>query len=195
MRVVRAFDPFADPAPLIRRVYAYVAYRMGEGADAEDVTSETFERAIRYRGSYEAKKGELLPWLFGIARRCVDDALGKRQEATSEHPDAVVSDLEEDAITRLDFAAAIAGLDERDQELIALRYGADLTAAQIAELLGARTNTVEVALSRARARLATALEQGEAGERAELRESRKVSVTSTGSRQRRIESSSQEAPL
>ena len=192
---MRRADPFADPAPLIRRVYAYVAYRMGEGADAEDVTSETFERAIRYRGSYEAKKGELLPWLFGIARRCVDDALAARQKATSERPDAVVSGLEEEAITRLDVAAAVADLDERDRELIALRYGADLTAAQIAELLGARTNTVEVALSRARARLATALGQHRVDERADLSESRKVSVTSTGSRQRRIESSSQEAPL
>ncbi len=192
---MRRSDPFADPAPLIRRVYAYVAYRMGEGADAEDVTSETFERAIRYRRSYEARKGELLPWLFGIARRCVNDALAARQGGGWEHPDPVVPDLEEQAITRLDVAAAVAALDERDQELIALRYGADLTAAQIADLFGARTNTVEVALSRARARLATALEGNGADERAHLRESRKVSVTSTGSRQRRIESSSQEAPL
>ena len=192
---MRRSDPFADPAPLIRRVYAYVAYRMGEGADAEDVTSETFERAIRYRRSYEAKKGELLPWLFGIARRCVDDALAARQGTSWERPDAVVPDLEEEAITRLDVAAAVAGLDERDRELIALRYGADLTAAQIAELVGARVNTVEVALSRARARLATALGQEQTGERADLTESRKVSVTSAGSRQRRIESSSQEAPL
>ncbi len=133
MRTVkRRSDPFADPGPLIERVYAYVAYRMGEGADAEDVTSETFEHAIRYRRSYEAKKGELLPWLFPIARRCVNDGLAAREGATSERPDAAVSGLEEEAITRLDVAAAVADLDERDQELIALRYGADLTAAQIA---------------------------------------------------------------
>ena len=34
----RRRDPLADPEPLIRRVYAYVAYRLGEGAEAEDVT-------------------------------------------------------------------------------------------------------------------------------------------------------------
>ena len=44
-------------------------------------------------------------------------------------------------------------LDERARELIALRYGADLTARQIGEVLGERTNTVEVALHRALARL------------------------------------------
>ncbi|MGD0714498.1 MAG: hypothetical protein ABSB24_09975 [Gaiellaceae bacterium] len=31
-------DPLAHPEPLIRRVYAYVAYRIGDGADGEDVT-------------------------------------------------------------------------------------------------------------------------------------------------------------
>jgi RNA polymerase sigma factor (sigma-70 family) len=48
---------------------------------------------------------------------------------------------------------AVAALDERDRELIALRYGADLTARQIAELLDARTNAIEVALHRALGRL------------------------------------------
>ena len=37
-------DPLANPEPLVRRVYAYVAYRIGSGPDAEDVTSEVFER-------------------------------------------------------------------------------------------------------------------------------------------------------
>ena len=42
---------------------------------------------------------------------------------------------------------------DRDRELIALRYGADLTARQIAELQGAKTNAIEVALHRALTRL------------------------------------------
>src|ERR671935_101794 len=68
-------DPLANPEPLIRRVYAFVAYRLGDGPDAEDVTSETFERALRYRESYDRRKGEPLTWLIGIARRCIDDGL------------------------------------------------------------------------------------------------------------------------
>ncbi len=57
--------------------------------------------------------------------------------------------------------AAVASLDERDRELIALRYGADLTARQIAETLEMRTNAVEVALHRALGRLREVL--GETG--------------------------------
>ena len=52
--------------------------------------------------------------------------------------------------------------EERDRELIALRYGADLTARQIAELLGAKTNAIEVALHRALGRLRGAYEADEA---------------------------------
>ena len=70
---MRSRDPLANPAEAIRRVYAYVAYRIGPGPDAEDVTSEVIERAIRYRSSYDSRKGAPLSWLIGIARSCIDD--------------------------------------------------------------------------------------------------------------------------
>jgi RNA polymerase sigma-70 factor (ECF subfamily) len=154
-------DPLANPEPLIRRVYAYVAYRVGDGPDAEDLTSETFERAIRYRKSYDPRKGEPVAWLLGIAKRCVDGR-GPRMELTSESvEERATGDLEEETIRRLTVAGAVATLDERDRELIALRYGADLTARQIAELLGARTNAIEVALHRALGRLRGTFEDEE----------------------------------
>ncbi len=59
--MVSTRDPFADPQPLIRRVYAYVAYRVGDGPDAEDVTSATFERALRYRDRFDSRKGDPVP--------------------------------------------------------------------------------------------------------------------------------------
>ena len=46
-------DPLANPEELIRRVYAYVAYRLGNGPEAEDATGEVFERAVRYRSRYD----------------------------------------------------------------------------------------------------------------------------------------------
>ncbi|MGH3116848.1 MAG: RNA polymerase sigma factor [Gaiellales bacterium] len=150
-------DPLANPEPLIRRVYSYVAYRVGDGPDAEDLTSEAFERALRYKRSYDPKKGEPVAWLLGIAKRCVDGQ-GPKLELASEYADAPdASDVEGETVRRLTIAGAVGTLDERDRELIALRYGADLTARQIAELLGARTNAIEVALHRALGRLRGAL--------------------------------------
>jgi RNA polymerase sigma-70 factor, ECF subfamily len=164
--VIFSRDPLADPEPLIRRVYAYVAYRVGDGPDAEDLTSETFERAVRYRKSFDSTKGVPISWLLGIARRCIDSAAFARPPAPQEIPDAPApGDLEEEAVTRVTLAAAVSALGERDRELVALRYGADLTSRQIGELLGARTNTIEVALHRALARLRALLEgSSEAGE-------------------------------
>ena len=152
-------DPLAHPEELIRRVYAYVAYRIGDGPDAEDVTNDTFERALRYRESYDSSKGEPVSWLLGIARHCIDDAFWRREDTTAEPPEpAAPDDLEEDTATRLRLSAAMTTLDERDRELIALRYGADLTARQIGALVGLKTNAVEVALHRVLGRLRTTLE-------------------------------------
>jgi RNA polymerase sigma-70 factor (ECF subfamily) len=153
-------DPLANAPELIRRIYSYVAFRVGDGPDAEDVTSEVFERALRYRRSYDPSRGEPLAWLIGIARRCIDDALMRPRAESREQPDVTSSeDLESDALQRLTVAAAVEGLDERSRDLVALRYGADLSTRQIGEILGLKTNAVEVALHRTLARLRPELEE------------------------------------
>jgi RNA polymerase sigma-70 factor (ECF subfamily) len=152
-------DPLANVEPLIRRVYAYVAYRIGDGPDAEDVTSETFERAVRYRRSYDRNKGEPIEWLIGIARRVIAGRSGLREIPMDELPETPdPNPIENRVVSAMVLRNAVARLDARDRELIALRYGADLSIREMSELLGIRTNTVEVALHRARGRLATKLE-------------------------------------
>lgn len=152
-------DPLRNPEPLIRRVYAYVAYRVGDGPDAEDITSETFERAIRYRKSYDPQKGEPLAWLIGIARRQIEGRPPTLELAIDVPDTADPAQLEDETVRRLILAKAVSHLEERDRELIALRYGADLSARQIAEVLGLKTNAVEVALHRALGRLRAAFEE------------------------------------
>jgi RNA polymerase sigma factor (sigma-70 family) len=149
-----------------------VAYRVGDGADAEDITSDVFERAVRYRDRYDARRGDAVAWLLGIARRSVSSYFGARVPTDEEAPDVpAADDLEADVLRRFELREALAELEEHDCELIALRYGADLTARQIGQLLGMRTNAVEVALHRARGRLREGLERGHAvpSRRGELR--------------------------
>jgi RNA polymerase sigma-70 factor, ECF subfamily len=157
-------DPLANPAPLIERVYAYAAYRLGAGPDAEDVTSDVFERALRYRHAYDESRGAPAQWLLGIARRCVDDALRSRADRLVGLPireDG--ADFDADAMRRLDLTAAIERLDARSQDLLALRFGADLSARRIGEILDLKTNAVEVALHRALGRLRAELEHRPGG--------------------------------
>lgn len=170
--MIFARDPLADPGPLVHRVYAYVAYRLGEGPDAEDVTSDVFERALRARASYNPSRGSPEVWLVGIARRAIADWARRRpNETLSPAPPEPPArgEVAEETTRRLTLQAALAGLNERDTELLALRYGADLTARQIARLLNRRTNSVEVALHRALGRLRAQFEAGDAGEAVRVR--------------------------
>jgi len=146
-------------------VYGYVAYRIGGGPDAEDVTSDTFERAFRYRKRFDLRRGDAAAWLISIARSRVAEYFSSRPTTVSEIPErATPGELASDSADRLDLRAAVTHLNERDRELIALRYGADLTARQIGELLDMKTNAVEVALHRALDTLRNALESPNSGE-------------------------------
>ena len=160
-------DPLANPAPLVTSVYAYVAHKIGDGPQAEDVTSETFERAIRYRSSYDHRKGEPITWLIGIARRVIADTFATAGREQPIDPAQIVgaAATPPDVDARVTVAAALQLVDSETQDLLALRFGADLTAREIGRLLGKRTNTVEVALHRALARLRAVLD-GETGPQA-----------------------------
>jgi RNA polymerase sigma factor (sigma-70 family) len=132
-------DPLANPEPLLRRVYAYVAYRVPDRNDAEDITSETFERALRYRDRYDERRGEPIAWLLGIARNCLYDAqLRARPEAPSG-PEPTRPGIAGEVVGRIALEEALASLSSDDQELLALRYGADLKVREIASLLERRS--------------------------------------------------------
>jgi RNA polymerase sigma-70 factor (ECF subfamily) len=150
-------DPLANADDLLRRVYAYVAYRVPHRAEAEDITSDTFERALRYRDTYDPRRGEPIGWLLGIARRCVYDA-SLRPQPVPHEPEASAQDLEYDVVMRIRLDESLAALSTTDRELLALRYGADLSTREIGKLLEMRPNAVDVALSRARGRLRSLLE-------------------------------------
>jgi RNA polymerase sigma factor (sigma-70 family) len=159
---VVARDPLADPEPLMRRLYSYVAFHVGTGPDAEDIVSDTLERALRYRASYDPRRGEPLSWLIGIARHRISSRASDPPVAPLDRSDAVsVTDVEREAVERVALSAAVARLETRDRELVALHYGADLTPKQIAALLGLKQNAVEVALHRMRVRLRALLDESE----------------------------------
>jgi DNA-directed RNA polymerase specialized sigma24 family protein len=84
--VIGQRDLLDRPEELVRRVYAFVAYRLGDGPGAEDVTSETFLRALRYRDSYKRERGEPIAWLIGIARRAIAEHVGSGVKTSEVEP-------------------------------------------------------------------------------------------------------------
>jgi RNA polymerase sigma-70 factor (ECF subfamily) len=122
-------------------LYAYVATLLRDRAAAEDVTALAFERAYRRRRTFDRRRGEERAWLFGIARNAALDELRRRRRvaqlvADPEAQEASLEDGAEIALQRTAVRAALAGLKAREREIVALKFHAGLTNAEIAQVLG-----------------------------------------------------------
>jgi RNA polymerase sigma factor (sigma-70 family) len=143
---------YSDQLP---RIYNYFRFRVGADVDAEDLTARTFEKAWQARERYRQDLAGFSTWLFTIAHNVVVDFLRARRPQLSL--DAVQEiaaegtpeqDAERDSdLKRL--SALAASLSEREQELIALKYGAALENRQIARLLRLSESNVGTILHRA----------------------------------------------
>ena len=158
-------DPLADVDSLVREVYAYVAYRVSNLSDAEEITSSVFERAVRYREAYDGRKGTPIAWLIGIARTQIAEERARRPVpgdlVLNDAVDGI--DTEASSLARFELHDAVRALDDRSRELIALRYGIGLSTREIAAGLGLEENAVNVALHRARERLRAIMSHGAPG--------------------------------
>jgi RNA polymerase sigma-70 factor, ECF subfamily len=133
-------------------VYAYVASLLRDRAAAEDVTALAFERALRKRRSFDRARGSERAWLFGIARNAALDELRRRSRTAAlltDPPADAVADPEDDHDRRATVRAALAGLDPRDRELIALKFHAGLSNAEIAKVIGVGESAAAMRLHRA----------------------------------------------
>jgi RNA polymerase sigma-70 factor (ECF subfamily) len=138
-------------------VYAFFAYRLGRVAEAEDLTQATFERALRAWGRFDERRGSTRAWLLAIARNLlVDHYRASRPSDTPLHELSADPVPERGLEPRLESALAL--LSDRDREILALRFGADLTGREIAALTGLSLANVQQVLSRALRRLRAELE-------------------------------------
>ena len=138
------------------RVFNFFRYRCGNVADAEDLTSITFEKAWRGRDRYRRDKGAFSTWLFTIARNAAVDHYRSRTPAVPLDEAALVATAgaspEDETALRSD-AARLSGLlrtlSDRDRDLIALKYGAEMSNRDIAAATGLSESNVGTILYRA----------------------------------------------
>jgi RNA polymerase sigma-70 factor (ECF subfamily) len=138
-------------------IYAYVATLVRDRATAEDVTAQAFEKAYRRRSSFSARRGSQRAWLFTIARNAALDELRRRQRTASLTVEPAAPDGA-DAMAPADdrlltVRTALAALDPRDRELIALKFHAGLSNAEIARVLGISIANAGTRVHRAMTRL------------------------------------------
>ena len=133
-------------------VFAYVVTLLRDRGAAEDVTMAAFERAYRRRRSFDRARGNERAWLFTIARNAALDELRRRKRTVTlagepaDEGTAAVGDS--DPLQRAAVRAAIAELEPRERELVALKFIAGLTNAEIADVLGVSASNAGTRLHR-----------------------------------------------
>jgi RNA polymerase sigma-70 factor, ECF subfamily len=134
-------------------LFSFLAYRTGDRALAEDLLADAFERALRARRRFDRRRGSEKTWLYAIALNALRDharrAAAESRALERAHVPADGSDALGAVEDRELLQRALAELSDEEREAIALRFGAELTVPEIAQVLGESLTTVEGRVYRA----------------------------------------------
>jgi RNA polymerase sigma-70 factor (ECF subfamily) len=146
-------------------IFAFVAGMLRDRSAAEEVTAIAFERGFRARATFDPKRGAPRAWMFGIARNAALDELRRRgrvaelppepEDRTSPGP----PELAEASERRDVVLGALTTLDQRDRELVALRFDGGLSHAEIGEILDVTPTNASTMLHRAVIKLRKACDE------------------------------------
>jgi RNA polymerase sigma-70 factor (ECF subfamily) len=145
-------------------LFAFLAYRTGDRTLAEDLLADAFERALRARRGFDRARGSEKTWLYAIALNVLRDharraaAEGRAYERAAGPSDSEAFDRLAAVEARDELGRAMSGLSAEEREAIALRFGAELTVPEMAELLAEPLTTVEGRVYRALRKLRDALD-------------------------------------
>jgi RNA polymerase sigma factor (sigma-70 family) len=138
-----------------RSVYSFLSYRTGDSVLAEDLLADTFERVLRARRGYDRRKGSERAWLYTIALNCVRDNARRIKSETRALAQVTPSgghlfmDSAYEGLERRDaLREALATLNDNEREAVALRFGADLSLADIAAVLDEPRSKIETRVYR-----------------------------------------------
>ncbi len=144
---------------------AFLVYRTGDQTLSEDLVADTFERVLTARRGFDRRRASEKTWVYTIALNLLRDH-GRRQSAGARATDRVAAGhlhprhtREFDQIEqRVELQSALATLSEEERETIALRFGSDMTAPEIASLKREKLTTIEGRIYRALRKLREQLE-------------------------------------
>jgi len=152
------------------RVYKYFRYRGADVDTANDLASTVFERALAELSSYDSGKAAFNTWLFAIAHnlainewkvqaqaRIVPLEAAAAQPGTDPPPEEILI-LQERIESLLE---ALQGLEDREREIVALKFAGALHNRQIADLVGLSASNVGVILYRSLQKLRGILSETE----------------------------------
>lgn len=134
-------------------VYAYLVYMTRDRSLAEDLTADTFEKALKAWRRFDASRGSARTWLCQIARTtALDWFRAEERRRGREERAAVLEHFEEGGLSpglSPELEAALRELSAGEREVIALRVLLELDGDEAAHVLGISPTAVSTRLSRA----------------------------------------------
>jgi len=143
-----------------RKVFLYLMTLCGNADTAEELTQETFYRALRSLKKYKGDSS-VYTWLCSIARNAWLEELRKRRKHTDEEITELIEDTSprpdeeaESEDSRIRLLKRIHSLPETEKEIILLRASQELSFREIGEIFGKSENWARVTYYRAKQKLA-----------------------------------------
>jgi RNA polymerase sigma-70 factor (ECF subfamily) len=138
------------------RVYRHIYYMVGNAAEAEDLTSQTFLRAWEAIDRYQVRGAPFVSWLLRIAHNLGVSSLRAKRESSQLHdgivddkmhrdPESAFEQTAEEALVR----EAIMRLRDEQRQVIILRFIEDLDYREVAEIIGKSVAAIRVIQHRA----------------------------------------------
>ena len=141
-------------------VFGYLTWFTGDRFAAEDLTGETFERALRLWHRFDPRRGSARTWLCQVARTvALDHFRSERRRTRREQLAAPPERFDERFAEGLspDLEAAVRSLTAGEREVIALRVVLDVDAVTASRVLGISTTNCTTRLNRPLKKLEEAL--------------------------------------
>jgi RNA polymerase sigma-70 factor (ECF subfamily) len=138
------------------RVYRHIYYMVGNAAEAEDLTAQTFLRAWEAIGRYQVRGAPFVSWLLRIAHNMGVSHLRSKRESSQLHDGIVDDKMRRDPESAYAQTAdeelvreAILKLREEQRQVIVLRFIEDLDYREVAEIIGKSVAAIRVIQHRA----------------------------------------------
>ena len=128
------------------RVYAYVARRVRDRSETQDLTAHVFHQALANLGKFKWKGSPFAAWLYRIASNAIADQAKRKGRESSEQPNTAETstgtDLEE-VERRARVFSAVEKLPDDQRRVIVMRFADEMSIREIADELGRSEGAVK----------------------------------------------------